>query len=67
MSCEECRTFAKYDQKENVRIPTGSVLNLSPMYLLVIYFISIFRLHIGAVHKHTEPDITKYRNLTCFT
>lgn len=51
-------TFAKYEQKENVRIPALSVLNLSPMYLLVIYFISIFGLHIGAVHKHTEPDIT---------
>lgn len=53
--------------EQNVRIPAVSVLNLSPMYLLVIYFISIFRLHIGAVHKHTEPNITKYRDLTCFT
>lgn len=52
--------FAKYDQKENVRIPAVSVLNLSPMYVLVIYFISIFTLLIGAVHKHTELNITKH-------
>lgn len=45
-------------RKKMLQIPAVSVLNLSPMYLLVIYFISIFRLHIDAVHRHTEPDIT---------